>query len=100
MKLATAPTLGLPRRIAAISAPMSKSPVCTRTGMLAPRYRRHQRHRVAVPDEGIGAGHVLVDRNKDRFARRQLMCPGPPSFSPPRRQPRHALPPLPPPPLL
>src|SRR5882724_11049382 len=31
MKLTTAPTLGFSRRIAAISAPMSKSPVCTRT---------------------------------------------------------------------
>src|SRR5882762_734287 len=61
IKLATAPTFGLSRRSAVISAPASKSFVWMRTGISAPRHRRKERNLVARIHRGRRLRHFLVD---------------------------------------
>src|SRR6185503_2161970 len=75
-KLAIAPILGLPRRMAAISAPTSKSAACTRTGTSASGYRRKKSHFIAVADRRSSRRHVLIDGNAHRPAWRKFPFPG------------------------
>ena len=76
MKLAMAPTLGFARHSLAISAPISKSSVCTRTGISASRDRREDRDLVAWPHRGRAVSHLLVDRDANRLGRGKLRLPG------------------------
>src|SRR5574340_1721685 len=73
-KLATAPTRGLPRVSAAISAPTSKSSCCTRTLTSASGHRRKERHFIAVADGMVGVRHFLIDRHAQVLEARQH-CP-------------------------
>ena len=71
MKLATAPTAGLPERSAAVSAPTSKSCVCTRTklAILTACYRRKNRHFVARLDRMFDGHYVLIHGDAKRARR-------------------------------
>src|SRR5215831_9957907 len=88
MKLATAPTLGLPRRSAAISAPASKSAVWMRTVTSAPRHRRKERDLVAGLHRRRRLRHLLVDRDPQRLALGEGRLPGAASRHQLRAQPR------------
>src|SRR5215472_9310754 len=76
MKVATAPTRGLPRRSAAISAPASKSAVWMRTVTSASRHRRKERDLVAGLHRGRGLRHLLVDRDAQRLPLGERRLPG------------------------
>src|SRR5258706_8990271 len=72
--------------MAAISAPTSKSPDCTRTVTLASSDRRKESHFVAVADRRIGRGHVVIYGNAHWFAGRQFALPRISAAAQPGRQ--------------
>src|SRR5215213_7580414 len=83
MKLAIAPMAGLRLRMAAISAPASKSSGWIRTVIAMPWRRRasaagdrrKECHFVAVADQRLRAGHLLVDRRAYRFRLAEFPSP-------------------------
>src|SRR6266705_5700238 len=76
MKLATAPTLRLPRRRAAISAPASRSFVWMRTGISASRDRWEKSDFVARLHRRRRLGHFLVDGDAQRLPLGERRLPG------------------------
>src|SRR6266571_2169665 len=76
MKLATAPTLGLSRRSAAISAPASKSFVWMRTGISASRHRREESDFVARVHRCRRLRHFLVDGDAQGLPLGKRRLPG------------------------
>src|SRR5216683_6485123 len=88
MKLATAPTLRLPRRRAAISAPASKSFVWMRTGISASRHRWEERDFVARLHRRRRLRHFLVDGNPQRLSLGERRLPATAAGHEQRAQPR------------
>src|SRR5689334_6624557 len=81
-----APTFGFPRRMAAISAPASKSAVWMRTVMSASGNRREKRHLVTIADRRIRCSQILVDGDPHRLSGRQFDRPGFAAVAQPGRQ--------------